>query len=119
MDDLLKKLWETYKDRLFSQNAIGRDLSLDHAEQRTVIHQLNELKNQPPKNGLRVKSVASGIFKVIRAEPSEADPIKDLPLPPAKEALTGEISVPASPESSLQTHVTPTSLSGPQDPTPN
>ena len=117
MEDLLKKLWETYKDRLFSQNAIGRDLSLDHAEQRTVIHQLNELKNQPPKNGMRVKSVASGIFKVIRAEPSEADPIKDLPLPPAKEALTGEISDPASPESALQTHVTPTSLSGPQPPT--
>ena len=99
MEDLLKKLGETYKDRLFSQNAIAKDLSLDHAKQQTVIHQINALKNQPPKNGLRIKSVASGNFKVIRAEPSEADPIKDLPLPPAKEALTGEISDPASPES--------------------
>ena len=30
---------------------------------------------------------------------NQAKPIKDLPLPPAKEALTGEISDPASPES--------------------
>lgn len=92
MDDLLKKLWETYKETPFSQNAIGRDLSLNWEEQQTVIHQLNELENQPPKNGLRIKSVASGIFKVIRSEQGEANPTKDLPLSPAKETLTGKIS---------------------------
>ena len=90
MEDLLKKLWETYKDRLFSQNAIGRDLSLNHAEQQTVSHQINELENQPPKNGLRIKSVGSGIFKVIRSEQGEANPTKDLPLAPVKETLAGD-----------------------------
>ena len=96
MSDLLELLWETYKDRLFSQNAIARDLSLDHAKQQTVIHQLNELKNQPAKNGLKIKSIGSGFFKIICAEPSEADPIKDLPLPSKKEGLTAD-SLLASP----------------------
>ena len=92
MEDLLKKLWETYKDRLFSQNAIAKNLSLDHAKQQTVIHQINELKNQPPKNGLRIKSVGSGIFKVIRTEPNEGDSGKGKPLIGQNEAVTGEMS---------------------------
>ena len=99
MEDLLKKLWKTYKDRPFSENAIARDLSLDHAEQQTVIHQLNALKDQPPKNGLRLKSIGGGFFKVILSEQGEANPTKDLPLPPSKETLTGEISDSLSPES--------------------
>ena len=89
MADLLKKLWEMYKETPFSQNAIGRDLSLDRAEQQTVIHQLNELKNQPPQNGLRIKSVASGIFKVIRSEPNESDSPEGKPLIGQKETLVG------------------------------
>ena len=92
MKDLLKLLWETYKDRLFSENAIGRDLSLNHTEQQTVIHQINELENQPPKNGLRIKSVGSGIFKVIRTEPNDSDSGKGKPLIGQNEAVTGEIS---------------------------
>ncbi len=90
MDDLLKKLWETYKDTAFSQNAIAKDLSLSREDERTTIYQFNALKDQPPKNGLKLKSIGGGIFKVIHAEPREADPIKDLPLPPVKETLVGD-----------------------------
>ena len=90
MEDLLKKLWETYKDRLFAPHTIGRDFFLNPVEQQTVIHQINELENQPPKNGLRIKSVGSGIFKVIRTEPNEGDSGKGKPLIGQNEAITGE-----------------------------
>ena len=91
MSNLLKLLWETYKDTPFSQNAIAKDLSINWENQQQIIHQLNALKNQPAQNGLKIKSVGSGIFKVIRAESSEVDPIKDLPLPPVKETLVGDL----------------------------
>ena len=91
MSDLLKLLWETYKDTPFSQNAIAKDLSINWENQQQIIHQLNALKNQPAQNGLKIKSVGSGIFKVIRAQASEVDPIKDLPLPPVKETLVGDL----------------------------
>ena len=91
MSDLLKLLWETYKDTPFSQNAIAKDLSINWENQQQIIHQLNALKNQPAQNGLKIKSVGSGIFKVIRAQASEVDPPKDLPLPPVKETLVGDL----------------------------
>lgn len=90
MANLIEKLWQTYKDRLFSENAIARDLSLDHAEQQTLSHQLNQLKNQPTKNGLRIKSVGSGLFKVIRTEPNEINSPKGKPLIGQKETLTDD-----------------------------
>ena len=84
---LLNLLWDTYKDTTFSQNALPRDLSLSREDEQAIIHQLNTLKDQPPQNGLKIKSVASGIFKVIRSEPSEAD---SLPLTDQNEAVTGQ-----------------------------
>ena len=59
-------------------------------QRKKRIPQLNALKNQPPQNGLKIKSVGSEIFTISRAQTSEADPPKDLPLPPLKETLVGD-----------------------------
>ena len=89
-DTLLALLWDRYKDTTFSQNAIGRDLSLNREDEQATIHQLHTLKDQPPQNGLKIKSVASGIFKVIRSAQNEGDSLKGLPLTDQNETVTGQ-----------------------------
>ena len=88
-DVLLALLWDRYKDTTFSQNAIGRDLSLNREDEQATIHQLHTLKDQPPQNGLKIKSVASGIFKVIRSAQNEGNSPKGLT--DQNEAVTGEM----------------------------
>ena len=98
---LLNLLWDTYKDTTFSQNALPRDLSLSREDEQAIIHQLHTLKDQPPQNGLKIKSVASGIFKVIHSAQNEGNSPKGLPLTDQNEAVTGEMLEPISPESPL------------------
>lgn len=95
MDTLIERLWQVYKDTTFSQNTIGRDLSLNREDEQAIIHQLHTLKDQPPQNGLKLKSIASGIFKVIRSAQNEGYSPKSI----QNETVTGEIQKPFSSES--------------------
>ena len=83
-DALLARLWNRYTHRNFRLDAIARDLSLSREDAQATIHQLNTLKDQPPQNGLKLKSIGGGFFKVIRS------PQSDIPLTDANEAVLGQ-----------------------------
>ena len=85
MDTLIERLWQVYKDTTFSQNTIGRDLSFSREDAQATIRQLNTLKDQPPQNGLKLKSIGGGFFKVIRSPQNEGDSPKGI-----NEAVLGQ-----------------------------
>ena len=92
-DALLARLWNTYTHRNFRLDAIDRDLSLNRDEALKAIQQIEALKDKPPQNGLKLKSIGGGFFKVIRSAQNDGDTPKGLPLTGQNEAVTGEVCV--------------------------
>ena len=89
-DTLLEQLWNKYKHRNFRLDAIASDLSLNRDEELKANQQIEALKDRPPQNGLKLKTIGGGFFKVIRSTQNEGDAPKGLPLTDANEAVLGQ-----------------------------
>ena len=86
--EILQLLWDEHDERTFR---ISRSLRLSRKESQQAIEILRKWKNKTasPLPGVRLKSVADGIFKfiAIKSDSDEAD--KGKPFGKENEGLTG------------------------------
>ena len=88
--EILDRLWEAYRETPFASLMMQRKLDLRHNELPAVLNLIGDMADRgETQNGYRIKRVASTVYKLTQAQPSDSDSLKGLPLTDPQESLTG------------------------------
>ena len=88
--EILDRLWDAHRETPFATFSLQRKLDLRHDDLRAVLNLINDMaESGEVRSGYRLKRVASTVYKLTQAQPSDSDTVKGkLPINP-KESLTG------------------------------
>ena len=91
--EILDRLWDTHHETPFASFTLERKLDLSKDQYQRVLNLLGDMSDSgEPKNGYRIKRVASTVYKMIASKQGDSETAKGLPLTDANESLTGQNS---------------------------
>ena len=88
--EIIALLWDAHRETPFATFSLQRKLDLRHDDLRAAINLINDMaESGEVRSGYRIKRVASTVYKLTQAQPSDSDSLKGLPLTDPAESLTG------------------------------
>ena len=88
--EILDQLWDAHHETPFASFSLQRKLDLRHDEVKDALSLISDMSETGEvRNGIRIKKVASTLYKLIQSTQDACDSPKGLPLTDPKESLTG------------------------------
>ena len=88
--EILDQLWDAHHETPFASFSLQRKLDLRHDEVKDALSLISDMSETGEvRNGIRIKKVASTLYKLIQSTQDACDSPKGLPLTDPKETLTG------------------------------
>ena len=93
--EILDRLWEAYRETPFASLMMQRKLDLRHNELPAVLNLIGDMADRgETQNGYRIKRVASTVYKLTQAQPSDSDSLKGFTLDrPPRIAYRGKYGI--------------------------